>query len=561
MLLKIDKEYGVLHTRATPAIFKILPQLEGKRLWLKGGGLKIAASQHNLDILSENFPALEIENTEKDSIPVKVRGNYVPLKEPRWYQSEALEKAKNKKSFALFLPPGSGKTKIAIDWAGSLYSQGHIRGVLLVAPKGVHRQWAEEQLPIHCGAPWQAMVWPLKRIGTAENKMLWFCIGIDAIKTQIGKALCHEFISSCGSQVAMIIDESHKIKNAASQRWKAAYELGRLAPYRLAMTGTPIAKDLTDEWAQLKWVDEAIIGCRHKTTFQAQYCIMGGFEGRQVIGHKKIADYKTKVDPYCYRMTKEDIGALPKTYHLWSFDLSEKQLEMISDLKNTLLSKIETGEIVSAANAAVALMKIQQIASGFFKNVEGDTIRLFADTKNNPRISALLDVIDSLEEEKLIIWARFHEEFAMLKEVFGDEAVFYYGACSDSEKLEAKEKFINDTNVRFFISNPSVGGVGLDGLQTVCSHAIYYSNSDNSIDRWQSEDRTNRIGGLGATVYFDLVAKGGIDKRILSRLKMKKSISDMTLKDITELLNEEEERVSISNLELEALNHGEFKII
>ena len=44
---------------------------------------------------------------------------------------------------------GTGKSKVLIDNAAMLYNQGKINGLLLIAPKGVYKNWYEDQIPTH----------------------------------------------------------------------------------------------------------------------------------------------------------------------------------------------------------------------------------------------------------------------------------------------------------------------------------------------------------------------------------------------------------------------------
>ena len=121
----------------------------------------------------------------------------------------------------------------------------------------------------------------------------------------------------------------------------------------------------------------------------------------------------------------------------------------------------------------------------------------------------------------------------------GAEAVTYYGKTSTDERQRSVAAFLDASGpVKYFVSNPSAGGTGLN-LQGECRTVIYYSNSFASLDRWQSEDRTHRIGTNHTVTYFDLVCAGSPDRRILANLRAKKSVSDLALGDIKEMLSDQ----------------------
>ena len=68
---------------------------------------------------------------------------------PYAHQTTALEKSWNKKVFAYFMEMGTGKTKVAIDNIAMLYDNGKIDGALIIAPKGVYKNWYSQEIPVH----------------------------------------------------------------------------------------------------------------------------------------------------------------------------------------------------------------------------------------------------------------------------------------------------------------------------------------------------------------------------------------------------------------------------
>jgi SNF2 family DNA or RNA helicase len=118
-------------------------------------------------------------------------------------------------------------------------------------------------------------------------------------------------------------------------------------------------------------------------------------------------------------------------------------------------------------------------------------------------------------------------------------AVRYDGSLSAGEKERAKDAFMKG-DADLFIANQAAGGTGLN-LAGRANAVLYYSNSFSSLDRWQSEDRTHRIGTKGSVTYVDLVARGTTDTAILANLRRKREVSDMTLNEIRDLLMVEDD--------------------
>ena len=50
-----------------------------------------------------------------------------------------------------FIIGNSGKTKVMLDNVGMLYEHKRITGALVLAPKGVYRNWSDKEIPTHLG--------------------------------------------------------------------------------------------------------------------------------------------------------------------------------------------------------------------------------------------------------------------------------------------------------------------------------------------------------------------------------------------------------------------------
>ena len=68
---------------------------------------------------------------------------------PYAHQLKALEMSWGKECFAYFMEMGTGKSKVLIDNMSMLYDAGKINGAVIVAPKGVYKNWHETEIPTH----------------------------------------------------------------------------------------------------------------------------------------------------------------------------------------------------------------------------------------------------------------------------------------------------------------------------------------------------------------------------------------------------------------------------
>ena len=75
--------------------------------------------------------------------------NYKFKTKPYAHQLKALEMSWKKEVFALFMEMSTGKSKVLLDNISMLYDKGKINGALIVAPKGVYKNWFDSEIPVH----------------------------------------------------------------------------------------------------------------------------------------------------------------------------------------------------------------------------------------------------------------------------------------------------------------------------------------------------------------------------------------------------------------------------
>lgn len=541
--LVVDDNKAIIHSRPSAMLMALVPQLEGRRSWLKEGGLKLEPTEHNIGVLM-GTGSFSLEDTR--STTLQAGGDldwgvieYIPLTSPLEHQTRALNKISHLPFSALFMEQGTGKTWVALARAGQLYANGKITGLIVVTKKGVHRQWVMSEIPKHFSLPFSAHHSPFKIMPAFGPGLQVLSFNYDGLKTPKQLAIALEFAENHKGKLMVVCDESQEIKNHQSARYKAVEEIKPFSSHRMLTTGTPIAKDLTDEWAQLRWLNERILGIKYLSTFRASYCVMGGFEMRSVVASKNVDEFKAKTEPHLFRATKEELGILPKQYGEWVFSLTKQQIDMMRELKADLELQLENGAIVDINGAAQYIIKAQQIASGFVKDSDEGAVHRLMKTKDNPRAQNMVDWAQA-DDGKFIIWHKFIEDRAIIQEALEEAGIsFVTYTGSDAARAKAVDAFMDPDGPRGFISNPQSGGTGLN-LQGLCNRALYYTNDWRAIDRWQSEDRIHRLGTVGVCVYTDLVAKFSPDRRIMNNLRKKKSISDLVLDDITHIFDEED---------------------
>lgn len=460
---------------------------------------------------------------------------------PYEHQHEALLRSHDKVNYGYFMEMGCGKSKVLIDNIAWLYEQGHIDTAVVVAPKGVYRNWEISEIPTHLPADidHEVYVWnPSPNKGQKEHllegiqkreKLRILLVNVEGFATAKVRAYLDQFVR--GSAFLLAIDESTTIKNPKAKRTKALVEAGKAASFRRILTGSPVTKSPMDLYAQCGFMDKRLLGFDSYYAFQGRYAItrtqrMGSHSFQQIVGYRNLSELSDRLTTFSYRVTKEDALDLPdKVYTIRNVGLTDKQLEHYMMLKNNAIALLDDGELVSAPAVMTQLLRLQQVLCGHLMTDDGELVEF--PTK---RIDALMDTIDEMTG-KVIIWSRFRYDIknieAKLSKVHGSSSVVsYYGDTTDDDRQAAIRNFQHG-DARFFVANPQTAGYGL--TLTAATNVIYYANDFNLETRIQSEDRAHRIGQTNKVLYVDFVSKGTVDEHIVKSLRGKIDLSAQTL--------------------------------
>lgn len=460
--------------------------------------------------------------------------------------------------FALFMEQGTGKGWIIVNTAAYLFQQGKITALLVVCPNAMKEPWVEEfQKHLHPDFPLDVFMWEAKTrhkaeqwimaVPPGERKLRVLIMNFDALSGDIGGNVAKLFLSH---HVCLFeVDESSKIKSPTAQRTKRIVSLGKLAPYRRIMSGTPITQGPLDLFSQLKFLNHRILGFTSFYSYRNRYAVLGGWQGKMVIGYQYLDELKAKVDAYSYRVLKKDCLDLPpKVYEKRVIELTPEQRTIYDRLDQEMAAEtvMEDGRIASSVVMLVItkIMRMQQVIGGFLTVDANEELDLpqskpMPIVGGNPKLDALMDIIEEAgEKQKVIIWARFRPELHLiavtLRAKYGNESVVeFHGGIKDAERQDGRREFQSEGSAaRFLVGQPMSGGIGT--TFTAASLMVYFSNDYSLEYRLQSEDRFHRIGQTAdKCTIIDIVAKRTWDQKIVSGLRNKKSLADIITGDPT----------------------------
>lgn len=465
--------------------------------------------------------------------------NYKFKTKPYAHQLDALKESWDKENFAYFMEMGTGKSKVLLDNAAMLYDKGHINGLLLIAPKGVYKNWYDSEIPTHLPdhIEKKVVLWKTSDKSKKQQKILntmfetgtdfhILIMNVEAFSSGDGVKFAQKFLMAHKGMIA--IDESTTIKTPTTNRTKSILSLRELVKYRRILTGSPVTKSPLDLYSQCEFLDPWLLGHQSYYTFKAKYAVTRKIEvqGRRVeivVGYRNLGELSEKIKPFSKRILKEDCLDLPaKSFIKHTVELTKEQKKVYQQMKQEAIAFLD-GKMQSTATIMTQLMRLHQITCGHFTADDG-TI------KDLPcsRLTELMSILENVEG-KAIIWSHYTHDvkriIAKIKEVYGEDSVVdYFGETDQDQRSINIKKFQTDNKCKFFVGTTHTGGYGI--TLTAGSTMIYFSNGYDLEKRQQSEARIDRIGQTQKMTYIDIMSQDTIDERIVKALRSKVNIAN-----------------------------------
>lgn len=470
--------------------------------------------------------------------------NYEFKTEPYDHQREAIKRAGQNTAFGFFMEMGTGKSKSLIDNLGQLHVSKNVNFALIIAPKGVYRNWVTKEIPDHMpdfitrrvirwvSGPNKKQQEEMRAVKDAFDGLTIFVMNVEAFSTKKGQQAGEWLAKKYGANGLIAIDESTTIKNPKAKRTKALLKISHQFKYRRILTGSPVTKSPMDLYSQCEFLGPRTLGFDSYYAYQGRYAVVnrrqfGQHQFNQIVGYRHLEELSSKVDTFSYRVLKKDCLDLPpKTYTIRYVSMTDEQVTRYNELRNEALTLLDNGELVTVQNVMTQMLRLQQVLSGHLVTDEGELVEL--DTN---RLNAIMEILEETSG-KVLIWSRFRNDIQrlgkLLEENFPTQVASYYGDTPDDERQEIVTRFQDpDSGLRFFIGNPATAGYGL--TLTEANTVIYYANDFNLETRIQSEDRCHRIGQKNPVTYIDLITENTIDEQIVKALRNKIDIGAKVL--------------------------------
>lgn len=358
-----------------------------------------------------------------------------------------------------FNEQGTGKTASAIWAADYLMSIGEIRRVLVICPLSImDSAWRDDlfNFAMHRSAD-VAYGAAEKRRKIIQGNSEFVIINYD------GLLIVEKEIAAANFDL-IIVDEATHYKNPQTDRWKVLSRILTTDKWLWMMTGTPAAQSPVDAFGLAKLVSPDRVPKFY-----------GAFRDKVMY---KVTNFKwaPKADANdtvhealqpAIRFTKEECLDLPDiVYTKRVVAMTPQQNKYYKELKNKMRT-VAAGEEVSAANAAVNMNKLLQIAAGAVYTDTGEALEFDISS----RYKVLREVIDE-SNRKVLVFVPFKHAINLLATRLREDKItteVIQGDVPAATRTAIFKAFQTEDNPRVLVIQPQAAahGVTLTAADTI----------------------------------------------------------------------------------------------
>ena len=329
----------------------------------------------------------------------------------------------------------------------------------------------------------------------------------------------------------VVFDEAQVVKNIDSDQTKALLKI-KSCPYKIIATGTPIMNKHLDLYPLMYWLDQ-----EHSNfySFRDKYCIMGGFNGKEVKGNKNGQELNQRLSKFMLRRKKEDVLDLPDKIIIDEYlDLDLKQAILYDKVKKLMQSDL----VKYKGNKAVLmtlLLNLRKITC--HPNWVDDK---YKDSVKFERVHQLMYEITE-NNRKAIIFSNWATPIQKLYE----ELKIYNPAMiigDTKDRMSEVNKFQTDDSCKVILG--TIGAMGTGLTLTSASNVIFLDEPWNRALKDQATDRAYRIGTKSNVNVYTLICKGTVDESVHKTVVKKGLVADevvdgLTVEELEEILSEQ----------------------
>jgi superfamily II DNA or RNA helicase len=311
----------------------------------------------------------------------------------------------------------------------------------------------------------------------------------------------------------LILDEAQFVKNHQSKIYQCARRLP--APFKVAITGTPMENNLMELWSLLSITAPGLFP--NPTRFRDYYARPVEKHGQAEL----LAQLRRRIKPLVRRRTKEQVaGDLPaKQQQVLEVDLHprhrklyethlqrerQKVLHLINDLDSNRFTILRS----------LTLLRQLSLHAGLVDDAHWD----MPCRKIDALLEQLLDVTGG--GHRALVFSQFTRFLGIVRERLDMAGIQHCYLDGKTRDRDAVLRSFKDGPAPVFLISLKAGGFGLN--LTEADYCFLLDPWWNPATEAQAVDRTHRIGQTRQVMVYRLIAAGTIEEKVMA-LKARKA--------------------------------------
>ncbi|GAB3610390.1 DEAD/DEAH box helicase [Humibacter ginsengiterrae] len=424
---------------------------------------------------------------------------------------------------------GLGKTLQTLALIQRAHEEGADAPFLVVAPASVVANWASEAARFTPGLRVASVTATRRKEHTSLQDAIAGA-GIVLTTYTVFRLDHDEFTAQ--KWAGLVLDEAQFVKNHASQTHRLATELD--APFRLAVTGTPLENNLLELWAMFQIVAPGLFPSRRR--FVEEYVkpiaaaaspVHGTDEAH---GRARLERLRRRIRPLMLRRTKDVVAP----------ELPEKQEQVLSiplapkhrALYDTWLQR-ERQKVLGLLDDLNRQRFIVYRSITLLRMLAVDASLIDPANEGVPstKLDALLDQLSDVlaEGHRALVFSQFTSYLAKVAARLDAAGIRHsYLDGSTRRRADVIRGFREGDDPVFLISLKA-GGFGL--TLTEADYVFLLDPWWNPAAEAQAIDRTHRIGQTKQVMVYRMVASDTIEEKVMRLARKKGELFDAVLDD------------------------------
>jgi superfamily II DNA or RNA helicase len=407
---------------------------------------------------------------------------------------------------------GLGKTLQALALIGHARERDPDVGpFLVVAPTSVVSGWVGEATRFAPGLRIEAVTDTLTKSRRAMDEVA----AADVVVTTYTLLRLEADAYSAVSWAGLILDEAQYVKNRQAKTYRCVRELA--APFKLAITGTPMENNLMELWSLLSITSPGLFPDPKRFAEQYARPIERGGDS------ERLARLRRRIKPLVKRRTKERVAAdlpakqeqtlevdlHPRHRKLYDTHLQRERQKILG-----LLGDFDRNRFMILRS--ITLLRQLSLHPGLVDDCD-DTVPC---GKLGGLVEQLQDVVGG--GHRALVFSQFTGFLAKVRERLDHEGIGYcYLDGRTRQRDRVLERFKEGTDPVFLISLKA-GGFGLN--LTEADYCFLLDPWWNPATENQAIDRTHRIGQTRPVMVYRMIARDTIEEKVVALARRKAAL-------------------------------------